>query len=97
MSISVGIFRKMSKYADMCRKMSISAPILVDICRYMSKNVDFCVDLGRYWSIYGDICRYILNFGFNLIPKIVSSILVCYHFQVKQKEIIIFHTSGLSL
>ena len=96
MSISVGIFRKMSKYADMCRKMSISAPILVDICRYMSKNVDFSVDLGRYRSIYGDLCRYILKFRFNLIPK-MASILVCYHFQVKQNEIIIIHTLGVSL
>ena len=102
--------RYLSKYADMCRKMSISVPILVDMCRYMSKNVDFCVDLGRsmsknvdfcvdfgrYRSIYGDICRYILNSGFNLIPKMVSSILV-YHYQVKQNEIIIFHTLGVSL
>ena len=34
--------RFLSKYADICRKMSISVPILVDICRYMSKNVDIC-------------------------------------------------------
>ena len=77
----------MSKNVDFC----------VGFVRCMSKNVDFCVNLGGYRLIYGDICRYFLKFGFNLIPKMASFIPVCYHFQVKQNEIIIIHTLGGSL
>ena len=91
----------MSKNVDFCvdlgRYMSKNVDFCVNFGLCMSKNVDFCVDLGRYRSIYGDICRYILKFRFNLIPKMASSILVCYNFQVKQNEIIIIHTLGVSL
>ena len=71
MSISVGVFRKMSILdVDICRNMPICVEkcrylrrfwsIFVDICRYMSKNVDFCVDPCRYMSKNVDFC---VDFG----------------------------------
>ena len=89
-----------SIYVEKCRFLCRFRSIYVEkcrfLCRFLSIYVEKCRFLCRFRSIYVDICWYILNLGLIWSPKLYH-LSLCYHFQAKQNEIIIFHALGVSL